>query len=165
MRKILPQLLTCAFFFSGTAFAFGIDIGPIHIHGTKIKVGSNIELKIVPDKIVRDEDEKDRVRKINGHRKGDTDDKFDIKVVWNDLDDDSKAVLKKLEKDTLYVMKLEKLDDDWKLLNISKDKDKKDKKEKDKDKEDKEKKKEKEKDTEKDTEKDKNKNKDKDKES
>ena len=135
MRKILLPLLMCVFFFSGTSFAFGIDIGPVHIHGSKIKVGSTIVLKIIPDKIVRDEDEKDRVRKINGHRKGDTDDKFIIKVVWADLNDDSKAVLKKLEKDALYVMKLEKQDDDWKLLKIGKDLENEDEdKDKDKDK-------------------------------
>ena len=124
MCRISLPLLACVLFFSGKAFAFGVDVGPVHIHGTKVKVGSTIELKIIADKIVKDEDEKDRVRRINAHRKGDSDDKFDIKVVWADLDDDSKAILKKLEKDTIYVMKLEKLDEDWKLLKVSKDKDK-----------------------------------------
>ena len=107
-----------AFFVCARIFAFGVDIGPVHVHGTKVKVGDSVDLKIVVDKITRDEDDKDRVRKINAHRKGDTDDKFIIKVVWADLDDKSKAVLKKADTDIIYEAKLEKLDDDWKLGKI-----------------------------------------------
>lgn len=99
-------------------FAFGVDIGPVHLHGTKVKVGSDIELKVVPDKIVRDDDEKDRVRKISAHRKGDPEDRLEIKVVWADLGDESKNLLKKMKPDSVYKMKIEKMDEDWRLVSV-----------------------------------------------
>jgi hypothetical protein len=97
-------------------------LGPIHIHGSKIKVGKNIDLKIVPDKITKDEDKdkKDIVVTIKAHRKGDSDDTFTIKVEWKDLDDKSKELLKELKEDKIYEAKLEKRDDDWKLIKIRK---------------------------------------------
>jgi hypothetical protein len=100
------------------AFAFGVDVGPVHIHGTKVKVGDDMEIRVALTKIVRDDDEKDRVRKLEGHRKGDNEDKFKIKVVWADLDDTSKDLLKKAADDTVYKIKIEKLDEDWKLVRI-----------------------------------------------
>src|SRR5438445_8720326 len=94
MRIGTVLLLSVLAVSSGRAFAFGIDVGPVHIHGTKVKVGDNMDLKVTITKIVRDEDEKDRVRKLEGHRKGDTEDVFKIKVVWSDLDDASSELLK-----------------------------------------------------------------------
>jgi hypothetical protein len=109
MRTASVLLVLVAFAWGGKAFAFGVDVGPVHIHGTKVKVGDDMETKVNVTKIVRDEDEKDRVRRLEGHRKGDSEDKFKIKVVWADLDDDSKDVLKKVKSDTDYKVKLEKL--------------------------------------------------------
>src|SRR5471030_3240394 len=100
MRIGTILLLMTALTVSGRAFAFGIDVGPVHIHGTKVKVGDNMDLKIELSKIVRDDDEKDRVRKMEGHRKGDNEDSFKIKVVWSDLDDDSRELLKKAKTET-----------------------------------------------------------------
>jgi len=116
--KIQALLVAFALMWTGRAFAFGVDVGPVHVHGTHVKVGDSTDLKIVIDKIVTDEDDKDRVRKLEAHRKGDEDDKFKIKVVWADLDDDSKALLKKAKSDVVYKMKIEKMDDEWKLVKI-----------------------------------------------
>jgi hypothetical protein len=113
-------LLVAMLFVSGRVFALGVDIGPVHVHGTKVKVGSSVEFKIVVDKVVQDDDQKDRVRRIKGHRVG-SDEKFDIKVAWSDLDDDSKELLGKAKVDNSYKMKLEKSEDDWRLLKIRKD--------------------------------------------
>jgi hypothetical protein len=118
MRTVRNLALVAAMLLGGKVFALGIDVGPVHIHGTKVKVGNTINLKIVADTITRDEDDKDRVRGINAHRKGDEDDKMTIKVIWADLDDDSKTLLKGMKTDTIYQAKLEKQDDDWKLLKI-----------------------------------------------
>lgn len=123
MNKLCSVLVIALAMVSGRAFALGIDIGPVHVHGTKVKVGNTIELKIEVDKVTKDEDEKDRVRKITGHRKGDSDDKFEIKVVWKELDDDSKELLKEIKNEKIYKMKLEKMDDDWKLLKVRKNDD------------------------------------------
>src|SRR5438105_4800792 len=105
MRTMTVLLLVAAFALTSRAFAFGVDLGPVHIHGTKVKVGENMDLKIKLTKIARDEDEKDRVRKLDGHRKGDEDDKFHIKVIWADIDDDSRELLKKAKPDTVYKLK------------------------------------------------------------
>ena len=118
MRIGTILLILTAFTVSGRAFAFGIDVGPVHIHGTKVKVGDNMDLKIELSKIVRDDEEKDRIRKLEGHRKGDSEDTFKIKVVWSELDDDSRELLKKAKTETVYKLRLEKLDDDWKLVRI-----------------------------------------------
>ena len=123
MNRLCAVLVLVLAVVSGRAFALGIDIGPVHVHGTKVKVGNSIELKVEVDKVTKDEDEKDRVRKITGHRKGDSDDKFEIKVVWKELDDDSKELLKEIKTEKIYKMKLEKMDDDWKLLKIRKNDD------------------------------------------
>jgi hypothetical protein len=116
--KIQALLVAVALMWTGRAFAFGVDVGPVHIHGTHVKVGDSTDLKIVVDKVVVDDDDKERVRKLEAHRKGDEEDKFKIKVVWSELDDDSKALLKKAKTDVVYKMKIEKLDDDWKLVKI-----------------------------------------------
>ena len=121
MRIASLLLVLAAFLISERAFAFGVDVGPVHIHGTKVKVGDDMETKVNVTKIVRDDDEKDRVRRLEGHRKGDSEDKFRIKVVWADLDDESKDVLKKAKSDTIYKVKIEKLDDDWKLVRVRED--------------------------------------------
>jgi hypothetical protein len=118
MQKVLFLLAALSICACGRVFAFDVDIGPVHLHGAKVKVGSTIDLTIVPDKISRDEDDHDRVRNIKAHRKGDADDKFITRVVWADLDDKSKEVLKKLSTETAYEATLEKLDDDWQLLKI-----------------------------------------------
>jgi hypothetical protein len=118
MRMVCNLTLLAVMLLGCRVYAFGIDVGPVHVHGAKVKVGNKMDLKIVADSIVRDEDEKDRVRRIEAHLKNNGVDKFTIKVVWADLDDDSKAVLKKLKTDTNYKAKLEKMDDDWKLVRI-----------------------------------------------
>ncbi|HEY3319154.1 MAG TPA: hypothetical protein VGP72_01600 [Planctomycetota bacterium] len=120
--RYFAALLLIGLFASPKAFALGIDVGPVHIHGTKVKVGEEINLWIVVDKVkTEDDDGKDKpkiIKKIVGHRKGDTDDKFDIKVVADELNDKSKQVLAKVKEDEKYRMQLKKLDDDWKLLKI-----------------------------------------------
>jgi hypothetical protein len=116
--RIQVLLVAFALMWTSRVFAFGVDVGPVHIHGTHVKVGDQTDLKIVVDKITVDEDDKERVRKLEAHRKGDEDDKFKIKVVWADLDDTSKDVLKKAKEDVTYKMRIEKMDDDWKLVKI-----------------------------------------------
>lgn len=121
MSKLRPAhvlLLLMAVTCLPRAFAFGVDVGPVHIHGTKVKVGDDMEIRVNLTKIARDDDEKDRVRKLEGHRKGDPEDKFRIKVVWADLDDTSRDILKKSTTDNIYKIKVEKLDEDWKLIRI-----------------------------------------------
>jgi hypothetical protein len=104
----------------GKAFALGVDVGPVHLHGTKVKVGSTVDLKIIVDKVTMDDDEKERVKRIRGHRLN-SDEKFEIKVPWGDQDDRSREILKNLKEEKTYEMKLERLDDDWKLQKIRKD--------------------------------------------
>ncbi len=120
MNRFLCALAVVAISFSGRAFALGVDVGPVHLHGTKVKVGSNVDLKIVVDKIVQDDDEKDRIRRIKGHRVN-SDEKFEIKIPYGDLDDRSKELLKKIKTDKSYEMKLERGDDDWRLQKIRND--------------------------------------------
>ena len=79
-----------------------------------------MDMKILITRIVRDDEDKDRIRKLEGHRKGDDTDSFKLKVVWSDLDDDSKELLKTAKEDTVFKLKVEKLDDDWKLVRIRK---------------------------------------------
>jgi hypothetical protein len=117
MRNMLIMAVAAIIFVCGRAHALGIDIGPVHVHGTKVKVGNTIDLKIVADSITKDDD---KVTKIKAHRKGDDDDQFSVKVVWKELDDKSQELLKELKEDKIYQAKLEKLDDDWKLLKIRK---------------------------------------------
>ncbi len=121
MFRILLTAVAAVLIANGSARAFGVDVGPVHVHGTKVKVGSTIELRIEIDKITKDEDKEDRVKRLKAHRKGDSDDEFLIKVSYADLDDDSKDLLKKVKTDTIYKVRLEKADDDWKLLKIRKD--------------------------------------------
>lgn len=112
-------------FVTPKVFAFGIDVGPVHVHGTKVKVGEHIDLKIVVDRIRFEESdkhkEKEKVIKIFGHRKGDSDDKFEIKVDEGDLDEGSVKTLRHVKEDKRYEMRLKKLDDDWKLDRIRKE--------------------------------------------
>ena len=118
MRVLGLVLLASACAFSSDILAF--DLGPVHIHGTKFKVGDTMDMKILITRIVRDDEDKDRIRKLEGHRKGDDTDSFKLKVVWSDLDDDSKELLKAAKEDTVFKLKVEKLDDDWKLVKIRK---------------------------------------------
>ena len=124
MNRFLLALAVVAISFTGRAFALGVDVGPVHLHGTKVKVGSTIDLKIIIDKVVKEDDDKDkdkdRIRRIKGHRVN-SDEKFDIKVPYGDLDDRSRELLKKLKEDKSYEMKLERLDEDWKLQKIRND--------------------------------------------
>jgi hypothetical protein len=117
MKNLIAIGLVGILLLSGRAYALGIDIGPVHVHGTKVKVGNTIDLKIVPDSITKEDD---KVTKIKAHRKGDDDDRFTIKVIWKELDDKSQELLKELKEDKIYQMKLEKTDDDWKLLKVRK---------------------------------------------
>src|SRR5437764_1068720 len=121
----MNRLLCCAVALAamlsiGRVFALGVDVGPVHVHGTKVKVGSTIDLKIVIDKIVQDDDDKDRIRRIKGHRVN-SDENFEIKVPYGDLDDRSKELLKKLKTDKSYEMKLERGEDDWRLQKLRND--------------------------------------------
>jgi hypothetical protein len=109
-------VLACA----GRAYALGIDVGPVHIHGGKVKIGNTIELTIKTDRIVKDEKDAERITAIKGVRVG-SDEKFDIKVAKSDLDDKSKDLLKEIKEDKVYKMKLEKLDEGWKLLKLRHD--------------------------------------------
>ena len=120
MNKASLVLLVLGMLFSGKAFALGLDVGPVHMHGTKVVVGDTTDLKIVVDTIVVDPDSK-AVTRLHAHRKGDTDDKFDIKVVTGDLDDKSRDLVKVLKTDIIYNMRLEKRDDNWKLLKVRED--------------------------------------------
>jgi len=92
-----------------------VDLGPIHGH-TK---GSIQKLTIVTDTIVKDDDSK-AVTELQAHRKG-GDDKFQIKVVFADLDDKTKDLIDtKLKTGVAYTAHIEKLEDDWKLLKLRK---------------------------------------------
>jgi hypothetical protein len=89
MKTYAGLLLMSSLAFCGSAFALGVDVGPVHVHST----GASESLKIVIDTIVKDEDTR-AVIKIHAHRKGDSDDKFQIKVSMADLDDESKTQIK-----------------------------------------------------------------------
>jgi len=118
MNKIVTGMLLATLVFCGKAFAVSVDAGPVHMH-TK---GSTEELKIVIDKIVKDDDGK-AVTKLHGHRK-DGEDAFKIKVVFADLDDKTKELIEtKLKTGATYKASLEKLEDDWKLLKLRKNED------------------------------------------
>jgi hypothetical protein len=119
MRMLDKVILASSLFFCGTAFALGVDVGPVHVHST----GATQSLKIVIDTIVKDDDTKAVVR-IHAHRKGDSDDKFQIKVSMADLDDESKTLIKeKLKADLTFKIQMEKLDENWKLTSIRKNED------------------------------------------
>ncbi|MGD0088446.1 MAG: hypothetical protein ABSE73_00870 [Planctomycetota bacterium] len=109
---------------SGRVFAFGIDVGPVHVHGTDVKVGDSTTLKIVVDKLKYEEKGDTKILKeIKAHRKGDSDDTFVIKVDKDDLNDSSKEVLAKIKEDTRYKMTIKKIDDGWRLEKIKLDED------------------------------------------
>jgi hypothetical protein len=118
MNKIVTGMVLATLFLCGKAFALGVDVGPVHAH-TK---GSTEELKLVIDTIVKDDAGK-VVTKLYAHRK-DGDDKFEIKVMSADLDNETKDLIKDtLKAGVTYKANLEKLDDDWKLLKLRKSKD------------------------------------------
>jgi hypothetical protein len=118
MNRIFAALLLATLVLCGRAFALGVDVGPVHAH-TK---GSTEELKIVIDTVVTDPDSK-AVTKIFARRK-DGDDKFEIRVVYADLDDETKDLIKAtLKTGGTYKAHIEKLDTDWKLLKLRKSKD------------------------------------------
>src|SRR5688572_5631587 len=110
-------MLAFALFCCGQVYALGIDIGPIHLHGTKVKIGSSVEFKLIPSKIVTDDEDKERVRRINAVRVN-SDESFDIKVTWADLDDESKSILKTMKTDSVYKFKLERLVSEWTLRKV-----------------------------------------------
>ena len=77
-------------------------------------------MKIVVDKIIIDDASK-AVTKLFAHRKGGND-KFEIKVASEDLDKETKELIKDtLKEGARYKAHLEKLEDDWKLLKLRKD--------------------------------------------
>lgn len=118
MNKIAFGILLGGLFFCGKAFSLGVDIGPVHVH-TK---GSIQKLKIVVDTIVKDDDGK-AVTKLHAHRKN-GDDKFEIKIVYADLDKDTTDLVKNsLKTGVIYKANLEKLEDNWKLLMLTKSED------------------------------------------
>jgi hypothetical protein len=108
-------LLGCA-----RAHALGLDVGPVHLHGTKVKVGSSVEVKVTVDKVLSDSEKRDLVTRMEGTRVN-SDEKFSIRVPSGDLDDRSVEILKEVKSERTYVMKLERAEDDWKLLKIRKD--------------------------------------------
>ena len=63
------------------------------------------------------------LKEIKGHRKGDSDDKFEIKVDREELNDSSKEVLAKIKEDKRYKMTIKKLDEGWRLEKIKLDED------------------------------------------
>ncbi len=120
--RYLAGLLLVGAFLTPKAFALGIDVGPVHIHGTKVKVGEEINLWVVVDRIKR-EDSKDKnkpgdIKRIYGHRKGDTDDKLEIVVSYEELNKKSLEILQGIKEDEKYRMQLKSLDEDWKLLRV-----------------------------------------------
>ena len=131
MIKIGTVMLMATLFFCGKAFAMGVDLSPIHVYtGLEVMVpvrvhvkGDTCELKIVVDSILRDEDSKS-IRMIVAHRKGDADEKFEIKVTMADLDDDSRDLIgARLKTEVVYKTRMLRLDDNWKLLAIRKNDD------------------------------------------
>jgi len=122
MRSLAVLLAAAVLFVSGRVFALGIDVGPVHIHGTKVKIGEETTLRIVVDKLKYEEKgDKQELKEIRAHRKGDSDDKFEIKVDKEDLNEDSKEVLSKIKEDKRYRMTIKKLDEGWRLLKIKVD--------------------------------------------
>jgi len=122
MRIAGLVLATGMLLVSGRVFALGIDVGPVHIHGTDVKVGDETTLKIVVDKMRYEEKGDAKVLKeIKGHRKGDSDDKFTIKVDKDELNDSSKEVLANIKEDKRYKMSIKKLDEGWRLQKIKLD--------------------------------------------
>ena len=118
MKKIVTAMLLATLVLCGRSFALGVDVGPVHAH----TAGSTEELKLVVDSIGKDEDGK-AVVKLFAHRKG-GDDKFQIKVVFADLDNETKDFIKAgLKEGGVYKAHIEKLDDNWKLLQLRKSED------------------------------------------
>lgn len=120
MRTCMALFLLVAL--AGVARVQALDLGPVHIRGTDVKVGSEVKYNVVVDKVTREEaksgEEKSaKIRTIYGHRK-DGDDKFEITVPHDDLDDDSKDMLKKVEEGKTFNMKIKRMDDNWKLIKL-----------------------------------------------
>lgn len=110
--------------FAGVAKTSALDLGPVHIHGTDVKVGDSVNFDITVDKVTKEEaksgEEKSaKVRLIYGHRKGDEKDKFEVSVPYDDIDGDSKDLLKKLEEGKTFKMKVKRVDErEWKLVKL-----------------------------------------------
>lgn len=121
MKKLLAVGAVILGLSMGNAFALGVDVGPVHIHGVNVKVGESTTLSVTVDRIIRDEGDRDRIVKLEAHHQGDKDDRFSIFVNRNDMDDDSRNQLARLREDNTYSMKLERSDSDWKLLKIRSD--------------------------------------------
>ncbi len=118
MNRAMIGMLLVTSVFCGKAFALGIDVGPVHAH-TK---GATQELKLIIDTVVKDDDSK-VVTKLFAHRK-DGEDKFEIKVVFADVDVKTTDLIKEpLKTGVIYKAHIEKLEDNWKLLQLRKNDD------------------------------------------
>ncbi|MCZ7645244.1 MAG: hypothetical protein M5U26_08165 [Planctomycetota bacterium] len=127
MRTLLMLCLAALACWTPRALAFGIDIGPVKIHGTKVKIGEDITLRMTVDKIEHAEkkegEETAKIARIKSHRKGDGTDNFDIKVDYADLDEDSREYIPRVREEKTYSMKVKKTDEGWKLLKVRPDDD------------------------------------------
>jgi hypothetical protein len=122
MRIVASLVVVGLLLGAGRAFAFGIDVGPVHIHGTKVKVGEETTLRIVADELKYDDkDGKKVLKSVKGHRKGDSEDTFSIKVDMGELGDSSKEVLAKIKEAKRYRMTIRKQDEGWLLMKIKED--------------------------------------------
>ncbi|MBI3828310.1 MAG: hypothetical protein HY291_02265 [Planctomycetes bacterium] len=96
----------------------------MHIHGTDVKVGESVNFDVTVDKVTKEEaktgEEKNtKIRLIYGHRKGDDKDKFEVSIPYDDIDGDSKDLLKSVEEGKTFKMKLKRIDErEWKLVKL-----------------------------------------------
>lgn len=119
MGKLLSILAVAVLLCAARSDA--LDLGPIHIHGTDVKVGGEVNFDITVDKTTKEEvktGEEAKLSTIYGHRKDDEKDKFEISVPYADLDKDSKDLLKSLENSKTYKMKVKRMDENWKLIRL-----------------------------------------------
>ncbi|GMV79020.1 MAG: hypothetical protein AMXMBFR7_02040 [Planctomycetota bacterium] len=127
MRALLATVLVLAVCAAPRVCAFGVDIGPVKIHGTKVKIGEDITLRMTVDRIDRAEkkegEQEGKIVKIKTHRKGDDTDNFEITVNPDDLDEDSRDYLPRVKEERTYSMKVKKQDSGWKLLKVRPDDD------------------------------------------
>ena len=95
-------LLTLLIVAGGTGRCLGLDLGPVHIHGTDVKVGNEVNFDITVEKVAKaalkeGQEGKPQVQEIQGHRKDDEGDKFKISVPSEELDKESKELLTSLQ--------------------------------------------------------------------